>query len=552
MHELGPRSSNLGIDGDTVLAQNRETLFGKLFGDDDTRWVGKARLHQGRSCTRLTHRLRSAGPALALALAFAVPLAIYIASLQSGVDFWDTGELQTVPYILGIAHPSGFPAYVLIGWVWSHAIPFGDPAYRMNLLSAVSMAGAALALAGSLIELGVASVAACGAALVFAVTRIPWDHAVHADVHPLALAALGAAFWAALRWGRTGSGRALMGCAGAAALALAVHSGTVLVVPGVVLAALTRRPGLRQAAACIGLGALIVAAAYAYLPLRSAAVYAQRLDPTLALGLPPGRPFWDADHPSTWAGFRAEVGGGEFGAAHALARLADPAVLRTLPESYGEAAVGDLAGGVMLIAIIGAFAVVRRAPAAWLGIIGGSVLPVLFVLAYPAESDPERYFLPSYWAIALFLGAGADLLARGGLPRAPHALTVVVGGLLLFVAVTDVYGNRGQFFAGHDDSAQQFIDRIVRETPPNAIVVAPWNYATPLAYAAYVQQKLGRRIVVTGWPEDYSAYYPGWLADRPITFVSDDPILSVPGVRVRERQLLTPAPHLFSALAALP
>ncbi len=76
-------------------------------------------------------------------------------------------------------------------------------------------------------------------------------------------------------------------------------------------------------------------------------------------------------------------------------------------------------------------------------------------------------------------------------------------------------------------------------------------YDTPLAYAAYVEKSLGRRIVVTGWPEDYSAYYPVWLADRPIVFVSDDPILSVPGLRVREHQLLTPA-HLFSALAALP
>jgi hypothetical protein len=177
---------------------------------------------------------------------------------------------------------------------------------------------------------------------------------------------------------------------------------------------------------------------------------------------------------------------------------------------------------------------------------------VLFVLAYPAESDPERYFLPSYWAIALFLGAGADLLARGGLAAAPRALTVVVGSVLLFVAATDVYTNRGAFSAGSDDSAQQFIDRVVRETPTDAIVVAPWMYATPLAYAAYVQLKLGRRIVVTGWPEDYTAYYPAWLAERPITFVSDDPVLNVPGVRVREYELLTPAPHLFSALAALP
>jgi hypothetical protein len=500
----------------------------------------------------LTFRLRSVGSASALALAFAVPLAIYAASLQSGVDFWDTGELQTVPYILGIAHPSGFPAYVLLGWVWSHAVPFGDPAYRMNLLSAVAMSGAAFALAGALLELAVAPVAACGAALVFAVTRVPWDHAVHADVHPLALAAIAGGFWAALRWDRTGSRPALFGSAAAAGLALAIHSGTVLVVPGIVLAALARRPGLRPAAACIAAGALIVGAGYAYLPLRSAIVYAQRLDPTLGLGLPPGRPFWDADHPSTWAGFRAEVGGGEFGAVHAISRLVDPAVLRTLPASYGEAAIGDLAGGVLLIALIGAAAVVRRAPAAGLGILGGSLLPVLFVLAYSAESDPERYFLPSYWAVALFLGAGADLLARGGLTVAPRALTFVVGALFLFVVGTNVYTNRGAFRSGHDNSAQQFIERIVRETPPDAIVVAPWMYATPLAYAAYVQKKLGRRIVVTGWPEDYSAYYPAWLAARPITFVSDDPVLSVPGVRVREREFLTPAPHLFSALAELP
>ncbi len=488
----------------------------------------------------------------ACALAFALPLAVYVASLHPGVDYWDTGELQTVPYILGIAHPSGFPAYVLLGWLWSHAVPLGDPAYRMNLLSAVAMSAAALALAASLLELRVDPVAAGGAALVFAFTRVPWEHATRADVHPLALAAIGASFWAALRWGRAGSLRALVACTAFAALALAIHSGTILILPGIVLAACARRPALRQAGLCIALGALVVGGFYAYLPVRSAIVYEQRRDPTLELGLPPGRPFWDADHPSSWAGFRAEVGGGEFGAGHALARLIDPAVVARLPERYGRAAVGDLAGGVMLMALLGAFAVMRRAPAAGLGILGGSLLPVLFVLAYPAESDPERYFLPSYWAIGLFLGAGADLLARGGLGRAPRGLAAVVGAVLLFVAGTDIFTNRGAFSAVSDDSARAFIDRVVHETPPDAIVVAPWTYATPLAYAAYVEKRLGNRIVVTGWPDDYRSYYPAWIADRPITFVSDEPILAVRGLRVREGDVLTPAPHLFSALAVVP
>jgi hypothetical protein len=67
-----------------------------------------------------------------------------------------------------------------------------------------------------------------------------------------------------------------------------------------------------------------------------------------------------------------------------------------------------------------------------------------------------------------------------------------------------------------------------------------------------VQHRLGKRVVVTGWPGDYIAYYPSWIVDRPIVFVSDDPVLAVAGLRMRERDLLTPAPHLFSALAVLP
>jgi hypothetical protein len=133
--------------------------LGELFGDDDARDVGKARLHHRRSCTPLTYRLRSV---CVVAVGFIVPLGVYIASLRPGVDYWDTGELQTVPFILGIAHPSGFPAYVLIGWLWSHVVPFGDPAYRMNLLSAVAMATAAAALTATLLELAVEPICAGG------------------------------------------------------------------------------------------------------------------------------------------------------------------------------------------------------------------------------------------------------------------------------------------------------------------------------------------------------------------------------------------------------
>ena len=52
---------------------------------------------------------------LALWLAWLVPLALFLATAYRDVGYWDTGEMDTVPYILGIAHPTGFPAYVLLG-----------------------------------------------------------------------------------------------------------------------------------------------------------------------------------------------------------------------------------------------------------------------------------------------------------------------------------------------------------------------------------------------------------------------------------------------------
>ncbi|GAC1412789.1 MAG: hypothetical protein NVSMB64_23040 [Candidatus Velthaea sp.] len=466
----------------------------------------------------MTNRLRTT---LAGILAFAVPFGVYVASLRPGLAFWDTGELQTVPYILGIAHPSGFPAYVLIGWAWSHVLPLGDPAYRMNLLSAAGMATASGAVAGVLLEWGVEPIFALGAALVFAFTRVPWDHATHADVHALAIGVAGLAFWAALRWRRSGDVRALYGCALLSGLALAVHSAMVLVICGVVLAAFARRPGARRLGAACALGAVVIVVCYAYLPLRSAVVFAERKDPTLAIGVEPGRPFWDNDHPMTLAGFRAEVGGSEFGAGHALRSLLDPAVMRELPARFGAAAIGDLAGGVLLIALVGAVAFLRRSPLGGTGLLLGGFLPVLFVLAYHAESDPERYFLASYWAIAVFLGAGAAALATGGSERAPRGVIALVGSLFVFVAGANVYAGRAAFGA-HDDGARRFVERVIARTPADAIIVAPWMYAAPLAYVAYVEGRLGRRIVVTGWPSDYSGRYRAWLGYRPVRIVGED------------------------------
>ncbi len=475
-------------------------------------------------------------------LAFAIPFAIDLASLDPGIDYWDTGELQTVPFILGIPHPTGFPAYVLLGWLWTHLLPVGTVAYRMNLLSAAGTSLAALALYAAAVTWGTDAVFALGAALVFAVSRIVWDHAVHADVHAVAIAVFGAALWLALRWRRDGDPRVLIACGAVCGLAVAVHSAMVLVLPGIAAIAFARVPAPRPAFAALGAALVVAAALYAYLPIRSAIVFAQRRDPTLALGLPPGRPFWDNDHPASLAGFRAEVGGGEFGAARALREIVSPAVVAQLPERFGRGAAADLALGLLAIAAVGIAIVVRRSWCTALGIVAAGLVPVLFVLAFAVESDPERYFMPAYFTIALLVAIGADGLARGGLAHAPRPVLVVVGALFGVVVFTDLVAARERFHARGYPTAQPLIDRIVAQTPHDAVLVAAWNDATVLAYGAYVERRLGDRILVTGWPPDYLADYPRWVRERPVIIITEGD-LALPGFTLHDRDPLA-LPHL--------
>jgi hypothetical protein len=66
-----------------------------------------------------------------------VTFIIYISTLCPTVSFIDSGELSAVAYTLGIAHPTGYPLFSLIGWVFVH-LPLGlRPIYQLNLMAAI-------------------------------------------------------------------------------------------------------------------------------------------------------------------------------------------------------------------------------------------------------------------------------------------------------------------------------------------------------------------------------------------------------------------------------
>ncbi|MFN8455816.1 MAG: DUF2723 domain-containing protein [Anaerolineae bacterium] len=68
---------------------------------------------------------------------FTAALILYLNTLAPSVVtlFDDSLEFQLVTYQLGIAHPTGYPLYTLLGKLFTF-LPIGNVAYRVNLMSA--------------------------------------------------------------------------------------------------------------------------------------------------------------------------------------------------------------------------------------------------------------------------------------------------------------------------------------------------------------------------------------------------------------------------------
>ena len=73
-------------------------------------------------------------------------LALYGAGAAPGLSILDSGEFLAVARTLGVAHPTGYPLYALLGQL-ATLIPWGDKGFLVNLVSAASGAGAAFFLA---------------------------------------------------------------------------------------------------------------------------------------------------------------------------------------------------------------------------------------------------------------------------------------------------------------------------------------------------------------------------------------------------------------------
>src|SRR6478609_8582941 len=73
---------------------------------------------------------------------FVAAFALFVACAAPGLYLRDAGELTTAAFTLGVAHPTGFALWCLLGKA-ATLVPLGEVATRVSMLSALGGAMAA-------------------------------------------------------------------------------------------------------------------------------------------------------------------------------------------------------------------------------------------------------------------------------------------------------------------------------------------------------------------------------------------------------------------------
>ncbi|NTV99994.1 MAG: DUF2723 domain-containing protein [Oscillochloris sp.] len=335
-------------------------------------------------------------------------LVLYAATLLPNVGLGDTAEFQRVVPTLGLAHPTGYPLYTILGWLWCHLPLGGTPAWRMNLFSAVAAAGVNGVLYLCARALAQPRTIALTVAVAHATALTFWMQATIAEVYALAALLQASLFLALWRWRAQRGPLALVGAL--CGLALVHHRTAIFLLPGVVLfVVLTRRPTWREiVTACTALCAMLPI--YLYVPLR----------------LPPELCTWQYvfDYISGRYLAGSAFDGLRF-CRESISRLRDLLYRDMLPQLT---IVGSVLAG------LGALRIWRDRASALL-LLSVYLLIVLFSAAYYV-TDTEVFLLPAHLVAALLLGEGVMLLLAF-LPTHLAAKLIVVPLAIPLVLVLD-------------------------------------------------------------------------------------------------------------------
>jgi MFS family permease len=423
---------------------------------------------------------------LIFAVGFLCLLFIYILTVAPDItwanDGADGGDLISAASQLGVAHPSGYPTYLLLAHLFQR-LPFGTLAARTALLSAVSAAVAAVLVtvaAGASSASGrrYAWVGAALAGLAFGLSPLLWSQAVIAEVYGLHTA-FSAAIVVLMIAVLTDGPSTWKGALGGLLLGIALgnHLTIIFLVPPW-LWVVGRHKGHIQWRAlvitliAVALGLLV----YLYIPLRA------QTQPLINWG-----------NANTVENFFKQVSGGSY---KSLIFGLPPQLLPVRIQAWAGLMIAQFSWPGLMLALYGLFFGHTITPIFKLITVWMVVVYSIFAIGY-GTSDSQAYLLPAFLAIALWLawGAATALQSLPAFLKPVHPVLIAIGLLVIFLHAV---ATLPQVDASRDHAAKDYAVAIMDTAPASAIIFTSNDRDTfPLWYMHFaLKQRLDITIVV--------------------------------------------------------
>jgi len=498
-------------------------------------------------------------------------LIVYLFTVSPTVNFIDSGELITAAYEPGIAHPPGYPLYIIMGYVATHLLG-GEVAWRLNALSSfwsamcVGIIYFLILSAWSYIQWSRTTsvvttpkrirgskalarpephteprnisyspwelLAAAGAASLLGASASFWSRSAQAKMYSLHFFFVALLFWLALnyRWAyerkdTSASRRWLVALVVTGSFSFTNHLMTNLLLPGLGLLVLSGENWTKRLRAVMQEWRVIIPSMlplllYLYLPLRMAQ-----------------EPYMNWGSPDSWGDFRRHVGVWQYQAYW----LRDIGSNSGLISTYTSQQWGLLTLPIMAAAIVlNAFSFRLHRPL-FLATIVTAVVTLLFSIGYTI-SEIEPYLIPIYMMLIFWLGVGAASLPTVLQPvesngksntdtppmhPAHGAIVLLVTAAVGAIAIQYPLQDRSR-----DYMAPAFVRNVFSELPRDSILITDyWDFYSP---TYYLQRIKGERPDIT--VIDMSLLKYPWYTDQ---------------MRMNDAQLLTKSDDIASNFRAL-
>lgn len=401
---------------------------------------------------------------------------LYLLTVAPGVQYTDSGELAAACVTFGVAHPTGYPLFTLLGHVWT-LLPWTSPVFGLNVLAALLVAkGVGLSFmvvrrmcvrALPALASHTQEIIAAGTALLIGCSATVWAQATSIEVYALNFMLLVATLYATLRSIENDSHHRWTMLAGLMfGLMLANHISSVTLAPGLVLLWLSGdEPFARRIRGWKHLlfPAVAALALYAILPLRSAQ------EPPIN---------WGMVHRDMHA-FLYHVKGKQFGVWLYESKTA----FTTNVRLFWNLLTAQLLWIGLLPMLLGIVAMLRSSRRTGLALLALIVGNLGISLGYGIP-DIDAYFIPSLTILTMLVGVGIATLSQRLRPAlviaaVPAVLAVVVAG------TTFAHQDRS-----HHEAVDGYTDWAMANIEPRAVILTrQWDYLCSSLW--YRQQALG-------------------------------------------------------------